>query len=393
MPSFDQPDTAGTTFRPFGRGARGEKVSVVRARLVGQGLLTEAEPSGGAAGEAVYDGDVELGVRQFQQARGLIVDGVIGRETFRALEEARWRLGDRVLLYSPGWPMAGDDVVALQRRLLELGFDCGKPDGVFGGQTSAALRDFQRNTGLSADGTCGPSTFKALSRLVRTVVGGRAHAMRESARLYRNGHQHTGRLIVIDPGHGPTDPGGTWDGVTEADLVFDIATRLEGRLTALGVQAFLTRGHDRDADDRARAAFANEADADLVVSLHVDAHTNPAASGAAAFFYGNPATGQHSAYGEQFASLVQKELVARTDLHDCGVYPKTWDLLRITRMPAVRAEVGYLTNPGDRERLRQFQFRDTVAEAVCAAVQRLFLPPDDDAPTGTLDIPAIMAGG
>lgn len=393
MPSFDQPDTASTAFRSFGRGARGEKVSVVRARLVGLGLLRQDQSPGGTAGEDEYDGGVELGVRQFQQARGLTVDGIIGPETFRALEEARWRLGDRVLFYSPGKSMAGDDVGALQRRLLELGFDCGKPDGVFGGQTSAALRDFQRNTGLPADGTCGPGTFKALSRLVRTVVGGRAHAMRESARLYRNGHQHTGRLVVIDPGHGPADPGGTWDGLTESELVFDVASRLEGRLTALGVQAFLTHGHDRDAGDQARASFANEADADLVVSLHVDAHTNAAACGAAVFFYGNPGTGQHSVYGERFALLVQKELVARTDLRDCGVHPKTWDMLRMTKMPTVRAEVGYLTNPGDRERLRAPEFRDTVAEAVCAAVQRLFLPPDDDAATGTLDIPAIMAEG
>jgi N-acetylmuramoyl-L-alanine amidase len=58
-------------------------------------------------------------------------------------------------------------------------------------------------------------------------------------------------------------------------------------------------------------------------------------------------------------------------------------------MPAVRLELGYLTNPRDRSQLTSADFRDTVAEAVLAAVQRLFLPPDLDPPTGQLRIPAL----
>jgi N-acetylmuramoyl-L-alanine amidase len=66
-----------------------------------------------------------------------------------------------------------------------------------------------------------------------------------------------------------------------------------------------------------------------------------------------------------------------------------WDILRRTRMPAVRIEVGYLTNPGDAARLADPAFRDVLAEAVVAAVQRLYLPPDQDAQTGFLRIPAL----
>ena len=84
---------------------------------------------------------------------------------------------------------------------------------------------------------------------------------------------------------------------------------------------------------------------------------------------------------------MQREICARTDLVDCRVHPKTWDLLRRTRMPAVRVEVGYLTNPGDAARLADPAFRDTLAEAIVAAVQRLYLPPEDDAVTGVLRIP------
>ncbi|MQA04354.1 MAG: N-acetylmuramoyl-L-alanine amidase [Streptosporangiales bacterium] len=379
------------SFHPFGRGARGDKVGAVHARLVELGLLTD-EP---ATDDAVpfFDTTMATAVRYFQQSRGLTVDGIVGPETFRALEDSRWRLGDRVLFYSPGRLMTGDDVGELQRRLLELGFNCGKPDGFFGTQTETALRDFQRNTGLQVDGTCGPRTFKAFSRLARTVVGGQPHALWESARLYRNGHQHAGRVLIIDPGHGPADPGIGCEGVTEAELVWDIAARIEGRLTALGVQAYLSRGRHGDPDDQTRATFANETDADMVVSLHMDGHENPAASGVATYYFGSPTTGQHSAAGKRFAELVLREMVARTDLLDCRAHPKSWDLLRLTKMPAVRIDAGYLTNPGDRERLRLPEFRDTIAESVCAAVQRLFLPPDHDAPTGTLHIPAALRAG
>jgi N-acetylmuramoyl-L-alanine amidase len=58
-------------------------------------------------------------------------------------------------------------------------------------------------------------------------------------------------------------------------------------------------------------------------------------------------------------------------------------------MPAVRIELGYLTSPGDAARLADPHFRDVLAEAIVAAVQRLYLPPEQDAETGSLRIPAL----
>jgi N-acetylmuramoyl-L-alanine amidase len=95
--------------------------------------------------------------------------------------------------------------------------------------------------------------------------------------------------------------------------------------------------------------------------------------------------------GERFADLVQREVCARTDLVDLRTHPKTWDLLRRTRMPAVRIELGYLTNPSDAARLSDPAFRDVLAEAIVAAVQRLYLPPDEDADTGVLRIPGLRS--
>ncbi|HEX5497229.1 MAG TPA: peptidoglycan-binding protein, partial [Mycobacteriales bacterium] len=104
------------------RGDTGPAVAEVRAVLTALGMLTGPGP--GDAGQ-VYDGECELAVRAFQQRRGLTVDGVVGAETYRAVTEARWRLGDRVLQYAVAHPMVGDDVAALQVRLLEMGYDAG----------------------------------------------------------------------------------------------------------------------------------------------------------------------------------------------------------------------------------------------------------------------------
>jgi N-acetylmuramoyl-L-alanine amidase len=380
--------------RAYRRGDTGPAVAEIQAKLARLELLRLRPDQRGpmpSAGSAVFDDDTDRAVRAFQQQRGLTVDGVVGGTTYQALDEARWRLGDRILSYVAARLLAGDDVTALQQRLLDMGFDCGRVDGLFGVETDQALREFQRNIGISADGTCGPATLKALNQLARTVVGGRPHAMRESEAITRAGPTLSGKLVIIDPGHGGPDSGVGGHQLGEAVLVYDLASRVEGRLTATGSAAFLTRGPDGGLDEVDRASFANAAGADLVISLHVDAHSNRKAAGCSTYYFGNDRIGHHSVVGERFADLVQREVCARTDLDDLRTHPKTWDLLRRTRMPAVRIELGYLTNPGDAARLSDPAFRDVLAEAIVAAVQRLYLPPDEDADTGVLRIPALRS--
>ena len=94
-------------------------------------------------------------------------------ESYRALEEARWQLGDRMLYRVVGHPFVGDDVVALQTWLLERGFDIGRCDGIFGVRTEAALAEFQRNVGLNADGVFGRArTARSPSCAARWAAAG-----------------------------------------------------------------------------------------------------------------------------------------------------------------------------------------------------------------------------
>lgn len=359
-----------TTLR---RGDSGPAVAEVRARLIELGLC--AQPAD-ESGPSQFDDALDHAVRAFQQERGITVDGIVGPQTFRRLEEARWQLGDRVLSYVPGHLMAGDDVAELQRRLNELGFAAGRPDGLFGPQTDIALREFQRGVGVDADGTCGPDTFRAFDRLVRTISGGNATTLREHVTLTALRTGVADKVVVIDPGD-----------IVDADLCHAIAVRLEGRLAALGTQVLLTRPAHRPAagsaeeptvdtgtDDPVRAQFANDVGADLVVSLHVDRAASPLPNGLVTFYFGDPRGAMHSPGGRALAERVHEEVRARTDLLDCGIHPRTWDMLRLTRMPAVRVELGYLSNDADARRLRSATFQDAVAEGIAVAITRFCAP-------------------
>ncbi len=369
------------------RGDRGPAVAEIRSTLRRFGLLADTVLG---APHDHFDTEVEHAVRAFQQQRGLIADGIVGPATYRALREAGWTLGDRMLAYLISAPMAGDDVVTLQERLLELGYDPGRPGGVFDERTEAALRRFQREYGLVADGLCGPATLRSLRQLGRKVTGGRPHLLREQELLRQAGPRLRGKRIVVDPGHGGPDRGVVAAGVAEADLMWDLARRLVGRMAATGMDAMLSRQENTCPTELERAEFANNAAADLVLSLHADASHSLHAQGLATFHFGN-GSGSTSTVGETLAGFIQRELLIRTAMFDCHSQARTWELLRLTRMPTVRVEVGYLTHLGDRTRLLDPAFRDVVAEGILVGVKRLYLLGQDDQPTGTFTFSDVLA--
>jgi len=370
--------------RSIRRGDSGPAVSEIRSILVGLDLLDTASD--------VFDNDMDTAVRAFQQSRGIGVDGLVGDETWGSLDAARWRLGARTLYHSVPDALVGEDVRALQERLLEMGYDTGRADSVYGARTARAVAQFQREVGLTPDGSCGPQTMKALRRLGRKVVGGRPQWLREAEAFRQAGTNLVGKTIVIDPGHGGGDDLGVVvpDGPlrwTEADLVFDLAARLEGRLAAAGMRVHLTRGPSPAAPmtGAQRAMLANSLGADLLISLHLDGQDNEAAHGVATYHYGT-GSGLTSTVGERLANLVQREIVVRTGMRDCRIHAKTWELLRLTQMPAVRVDLGYLTSPTDRDRLVDPLFREQIIEAILAAVQRMYYPVEADVPTGSIDV-------
>jgi N-acetylmuramoyl-L-alanine amidase len=289
--------------------------------------------------------------------------------------------------------MRGDDVSSLQDRLIQMGFNCGKVDGIYGSKTEASVKEFQKSVGVVVDGKCGPVTLISLMRLVKTVSGGAPTALRESVRHAVASPALASKVIVIDPSWGGDFTGENQNGVIESEVVFDLAQRLEGRLIALGVNVVLTRSAKNSPLEKDRIATANSVNADLVIALKVDIYKNEKANGVATYYYGRDGAGVHSVVGERFANLIQREICARTDLLNCRTHAKGWDLLKLTTAPTVRIDLGYLSNPQDAKRLGSPAFRDQLAEAMIVAIQRLYLSADDDAKTGTLRISDLRRAG
>lgn len=367
------------------RGAGGDDVADLKVRLVELGHL---DP--GALADEEFDDATATGVRLFQQVRGLSVDGIVGPLTRQALQEAGWRLGERVLEEVAGRPMRGDDVAALQHRLLQLGFAVGRVDGSFGRITAQALADFQSNIGVLSDGCAGPATFKALARLSPMVANGRADVLRDNERIVVAGPRLTGKVLVIDPAHGAEDTGNTGHGLTEADLAFDLAGRVAQRLAAHGAVAIQTRSRNDCPTDRQRADLANDHGADLVLSLHFDAIPSPLGNGVASYFFGSGTHSVGSSVGERLADLINREICMRTGFRNGRSHGKSWEILRFTAMPAVHTELGYLSNIDDASKLADADVLDTMADALVVAIQRLFLPPDLDFATGRLQLDGLL---
>jgi hypothetical protein len=145
--------------KPIREGDRGVAVEDVQRRLITLGV--DLGPTGV---DGVFLGATCAAVREFQRARGLDEDGEVGAHTWAALVDATFALGDR-LIYLRYPYLHGADVRALQGALNALGFACGAADGIFGAYTEGAVRDFQSNTGLGADGIVGPDTVRAIDGL------------------------------------------------------------------------------------------------------------------------------------------------------------------------------------------------------------------------------------
>lgn len=282
------------------RGATGEPVRDLQERLTALGQPV----TGDAAGD--FGPATETAVRAFQEARGLHVDGVCGRETWGALVEASFRLGDR-LLYLRRPMLRGDDVAELQERLNALGFYAGREDGIFGAHTETALRDFQLNAGVAADGVCGPATRSTLNRL-GSLAAGSVASVREREILRRVTRRLDGQRIYVT-----VEPG-----------LEVLADALERALRDIGAQLVVDLS---GRDDSELAAEANRFDADMFIGVRAgDQATQRACYFATRAF--------RSEGGFLLAARIDEELTAVLGPSG-GPAGKAYRILRETRMPAV----------------------------------------------------------
>lgn len=170
------------------------------------------------------------------------------------------------------------------------------------------------------------------------------------------------KMIVIDPGHGGTDPGAGAYGLKEKDVVLDTALKVKALLAKTPFQYKLTRETDKTLSLNQRVSIAKEANADIFISIHANAF-NGSANGTETYYYAayeNPNT----ADSKLLATKIQNRLLAAWNLYDRGVKHGNFHVIRENTMPGVLTELGFIDNKKDNEKLASEAWRQEAAKAV-----------------------------
>lgn len=376
------------------------RVVSLRERLLRAGVTVAYLAPQDVNNPSYFDDHVDAAVRAFQQERGLIVDGLVGPETDRCLNEAQYALGDRPLYADEERALRGDDVTMLQHNLSRLGFYYGHLNGVFGSSTHHAVIELQQSLGLDATGVVDRETIAALARINKNITSSKAFSLREYHRLERATSALLGRSVVLLPSGaaGQQPPAAAApDFRDHADEVTrDVALRAFELLQEIGADPVVVSpgrsledrlGHPVRTADSAQEVVAGGRTDTVVVALHCDWNASPAAGGMASYYWGEQDRSEiYSPIGERAAVLVLKEMVARTGALDLGTHARQWDLLRVHDAPTIWLDLGYLSSPLDRAALADAEHRNHLAEALVFGLQRMFLLAEDDVPTGTMSV-------
>lgn len=175
--------------------------------------------------------------------------------------------------------------------------------------------------------------------------------------------------IFIDAGHGGPDPGAVGNGVTEEFVNLNVARYLAQDLRDFGYSVMEYRTtpdenvlENKNADLRNRARMANEWGADYFISIHTNSSTNTAAQGAEAYVY------RLGGEAEDLAESILESIAENLGSINRGVMSANFAVLRLTRMPAVLVELGYLTNPTEALNLNSPAWQRAVAAAIAEGV-------------------------
>ena len=334
-------------------GDRGKEVSDVQRRLHALGHELGGEGLDGFLGPKT-----QHAVLAFQTERGLLTDGIVGPNTWRELVEAGYALGDR-LLYLRAPHYRGDDVLELQVSLDLLGFNAGPERGIFDDAVDAAVKEFQRNSGIPPDGIVGDSTLTMLRAVKKTEQGGMSGKIPERDGGYVEARALAGQIVVVDPGHGGRESGLTWpEGLAEKDYALAVALRLAELLKLEGCHTFLTRSADVTTDLYARCELAETVAANYFISVHAAGHDEQC--DALCYYFGR--NHYYSEHGQRLATHILARL-GRIGIRGRSL-PRNFAVLREPQAISVVVAPLCVTQAGTEERARLATHPDEVAAAI-----------------------------
>ncbi|HEY9746310.1 MAG TPA: N-acetylmuramoyl-L-alanine amidase, partial [Oculatellaceae cyanobacterium] len=166
--------------------------------------------------------------------------------------------------------------------------------------------------------------------------------------------------VVLDAGHGGKDLGANRDGVNEKDLNLTLAHMVREALEAKGIKVYMTRSTDVFLPLPEITAITNRIKPDLFISIHHNASVNPALHGIETYYY----TPQSLA----LAKRVHARKINAVQAKDGGVKRAMFYVIHHTNVPAILCEVGYISNPDERNALQTYERRIKTARAIADGV-------------------------
>ena len=283
--------------------------------------------------------------------------------------------------------MQGEDVAELQRQLIELGYDeVGEVDGTFGARTEGALRRFQTEYDVLNDGVLGRVSQRVLRFLRENGI------TQESPPTIQQRHlisfivkaQHSGLLLIDLVSQAKSLDTTAWAELAD-DALGGLGRRVEREIERLtGMQAWLLQKPDFGQDEEQLADFANNIDAEFLVSLSLR-DSEGAGRGVATYYFG---TGQdaYSHVGKPLALSIHQETVKASGAVDRGIHAEHSALFERARVPTVRVEFGNIADGRDRSLLSSGDYLTAVAEGIASGVKLFYMLGQDDAAYESLNL-------
>jgi len=182
------------------------------------------------------------------------------------------------------------------------------------------------------------------------------------------------RLIVIDPGHGGSDPGasGSIDGVTydEKDITLSVSLKVADILRNNGYNITMTRDDDSYPELHDRPAYANNVNASLFVSIHANSYDVSTANGTEIYYCKSNNGDSYGITSEQLANNILDSMMSEIDTRNRGVKTANYVVIKESEMPAVLVELGFLTNPSDMKKMADDNYQNAIAVGIANGIMQ-----------------------
>ena len=178
------------------------------------------------------------------------------------------------------------------------------------------------------------------------------------------------RVIVLDPGHGGSDPGAINGKVYEKNIVLDVAKRVQKLLEYSGAKVVLTRTTDVFVDLNKRPQIANQNYGEMFISLHVNSFGSTQPSGTESFY--NSTSSSNLVEEKQLAQLINNEIVKNAKMNNRNIKDVNYLVTRDMEMPGILVELGFIKNPEDFAKLNSDKYLQIFAESIYKGIVQYY---------------------